>query len=582
MFRRFLSYYKPYRKIFVIDMLCASAIALFGVAFPIVVRFFTQEILQRQNPADLIRGTLYISCGLLLMYLLEAMAQYYVTSMGHIMGAYIEYDMRRELFAHLEKLSFSFYDQTSSGHMVSRILSDLFDITELAHHGPENIILSLVKLVGAFIFLFTIDIQVTLVLLGMSIFMLVFSLKMNQALRRTSMNNRKRIADINAVAQDSLSGIRTVASFNNEKVEQEKFEHDNRRFLESKIENYRVLGKFFTVNGLLQGLMYIGVILSGGMAVARGRMEAPDIFIYILYINMFLDPIRTLINFTEQFQKGMTGFSRVCEILDIEPEIQDSPDAVDAGFLKGDIEFQDVSFCYEADQPVLEKIELQIPAGKTLAIVGPSGAGKTTFCSLIPRFYEVDAGSIQIDGHDIRSYTLASLRRNIGLVQQDVYIFNTSIRDNIAYGKTDATEQEIIEAAKRAHIHDFIISLPEGYETRCGEHGMRLSGGQKQRLSIARVFLKNPPILILDEATSALDNQSEVLIQEALEDLSRDRTTIVIAHRLSTIRHADEIIVLTEEGIEEQGSHADLMEKNGLYHELYALQFRDASETVIQ
>lgn len=574
MFRRFMAYYKPYRRVFWTDMICAVILALTGVAFPIIIRYLTRSVFHLPA-SQMIESVLVCSGAMFALYVIQAACQYYVTSYGHIMGAHIEYDMRRDLFSHMEKLSFSYFDKNSTGAMASRILSDLFDITELAHHGPENVVISLVKIGGAFIFLLTINVPVTLILLAMTLFMLVFSIRMNSEMRKTFMNNRRNIASINAVAQDSLSGIRTVASFNNEHVELQKFDTNNERFLESKRVNYMVMGKYHTVNGFLQGLMYVSVVLAGGFSVARGHMAAEDIVIYILYINMFLDPIKLLIQFTEQFQKGYTGFIRMIEVLDTEAEIKDRPNAVDAGKLKGNIRFDKVSFYYEKDEPVLKDISVEISAGRTVALVGPSGAGKTTFVSLIPRFYEAVSGQVSVDGRDVRDYSLTSLRNNIGVVQQDVYIFNTSIRENIAYGQPGAPLEAVIEAAKKAHIHDFIMSLPNGYDTLCGEHGVRFSGGQKQRLSIARVFLKNPPILILDEATSALDNQSEVQVQEALNELAKNRTTLVIAHRLSTIRGADSILVLTAEGIVDQGSHEELLSKGGLYKELYELQFAD-------
>lgn len=573
--KRFISYYKPYRRMFWADMFCAFVVAICGVAFPMIIRYLMQDVFALADLNQMLQQVFIIAGILIGLYLIQAVCQYYVTSWGHIMGARMEYDMRKEIFGHLEKLSFSFYDNHSTGAMVSRILSDLFDITELAHHGPENILISVVKLIGSFVFLLTINWQVTLLLIVVVFFMLIFSIRMNKEMRRTFAENRKKIADINAVAQDSLSGIRTVASYNNEDLEMERFDRGNKGFLDSKTENYLVMGRYHSVNGFLQGLMYVAVILGGGFAVTRGNMQASDIVIYVLYINLFLDPIRTLINFTEQFQKGFTGFERFTEIIDTEPEVQDRPNAKAAGHLEGNIVFEDVHFAYEGDDYVLEGLNLEIPAKQTIALVGPSGGGKTTFCSLIPRYYDVTSGSIKIDGTDIRDYTLESLRDNIAVVQQDVYIFDMSVRDNIAYGKPDATDEEIIEAAKRANAHDFIMELPEGYNTPCGEMGARFSGGQKQRISIARVFLKNPPVLVLDEATSALDNQSEALVQAALDELSMERTTFVIAHRLSTVRNADEILVLTEDGIEERGNHEELMAAGGLYSELYELQFRN-------
>lgn len=577
--KRFASYYKPYKNIFWLDMFCAVIISLCGIAFPIIIRYLLTEVfVATASPAAMLQAVTIISLILLGLYFIQAICQYYVTSMGHIMGARMEYDMRREIFSHMEKLSFSYYDKHSTGAMSSRILADLFDITELAHHGPENILISLVKLIGAFVFLLTVNWQVTLILIGVTVFMFLFSWQMNKQMRKTFMENRKTVAGINSVAQDSLSGIRTVASYNNEDLELERFDKNNQNFLDSKTQNYLVMGRYHSINGFLQGLMYIAVILAGGIAVARGKMLASDIVIYVLYINLFLDPIRTLINFTEQFQKGMTGFERFCEIIDTEPEVQDRPNAIEAGRLQGNIVFDNVSFAYDdADEHVLENINLEIPALKTIALVGPSGGGKTTFCSLIPRYYNVTQGAITIDGVDVRDYTLKSLRDNVAVVQQDVYIFNMSVRDNIAYGRPGASMEEIIAAAKQANIHDFIMSLPEGYDTQCGEQGVRFSGGQKQRISIARVFLKNPPILVLDEATSALDNQSEYLVQQALDQLSTDRTTFVIAHRLSTIRNADEILVLTDQGIVERGTHADLYAQGGLYKELYDLQFQQPS-----
>ncbi len=575
MFRRFIKYYKPYKKVFYFDMFCALVVALTAVAFPILIRKLTREIFVEYSGSELFGYVLQIAGIMLVLYIIEALAQYYVTSHGHIMGARIERDMRSDLFSHLQKLSFSYYDRENTGEIMSRILADLFDITELAHHGPENIVLSTVQIVGAFIFLLTINMRVTGVLFLVTLAMIIFSVHYNKKMRRTFMNNRRRVADINAVAQDSLSGIRTVASFTNEDLEYERFDENNKHFLDSKRENYMVMGRYHSINGFFQGLMYLSVIITGGWMVAHDQMHAGDVVIYILYISMFLNPVRRLVQFTEQFQKGYTGFLRVVEILDTEPEIQDAPDAIAVGKLAGHIEFDHVDFAYEPGKPIFRDLTLDIPARQTVALVGPSGAGKTSFVSLIPRFYEIDGGSISIDGTDIRKMTMNSLRSNIGIVQQDVYIFNTTVRENIAYGKPHASNEEIIAAAKRARIHDDIMELKHGYDTVLGERGVRFSGGQKQRLSIARIFLQNPPILILDEATSALDNESEVLIQESLDELAHDRSTLVIAHRLSTIKNADQILVLTEEGIVERGDHDRLMAEDGLYAQLYRLQFRE-------
>jgi ATP-binding cassette subfamily B protein len=574
MLRRFLSYYKPYKKIVFFDLFCALVIGATGLIFPILIRRLTNEIFHLPD-MDVMMQEVVLTCLMLfLLYVAQSFAQYYVTYWGHYMGAKMESDMRSRLFSHFEKLSFSYYDKTNTGTMMSRLISDLFDITELAHHGPEDIFISIIKIVGSFIILATIHVQTTLVLAAVTVIMFIFSYRYNRRMRRTFMDNRVRIASVNAIVQDSFAGIRTVQSFANEEVEREKFEAGNRNFLKSKKDNYLVMGRYMSVNNFLQGLLYVAVVLSGGYYVSRGQILPSDIVVYILYINMFLDPVKRLINFTEMFQKGMTGFIRMNEVLDTKPDVHDKKGAIEAEQLTGQIVFDNVSFRYE-EEPVLENLSIHIRPKTTLALVGPSGAGKSTFCSLIPRFYDVTKGQVKIDGVDVRDYTLASLRANIGVVQQDVYIFNSTIRDNIAYGNPGAGEEEIIEAAKRAHIHEFIASLPDGYDTVLGERGVRFSGGQKQRISIARVFLKNPPILILDEATSSLDNESERFIQASLSELSRDRTTIVIAHRLSTIRNADAIGVLTEDGIVELGSHAELMAMDGIYRRLYDLQFDD-------
>ena len=482
---------------------------------------------------------------------------------GHFVGV-------QELFEHYEELSFSYYSQNNSGQMMSKLVSDLFDISEFAHHGPENLFISLVKIVGSFIFLFLINKKLALPLIVLVILMFLFSFRQNQKMQRTFMENRKKIGDVNASLQDTLSGIRVVQSFTNEEIEKNKFQKSNHAFLVSKKDNYRCMGEFMSSNLFFQGMMYLVTLVYGGYLIANNEMSAADLAMYALYIGIFISPIQILVELMEMMQKGLSGFRRFLDVMETEPEIKDAPDAVELKDVKGRVCYEDVSFHYSDDEAtVLSHVSIEIPAGKSVALVGPSGGGKTTICSLLPRFYDVTDGRITVDGQDIRSLTLKSLRSQIGVVQQDVYLFSGSIRDNIAYGKPDATEEEIIEAAKCANIHDFIMELPDQYDTFVGERGARLSGGQKQRISIARVFLKNPPILILDEATSALDNESERWIQHSLEELSKNRTTITIAHRLSTIKNADEIIVITENGIAERGTHETLLEKNGIYAGYY-------------
>ena len=489
------------------------------------------------------------------------------------MGAYMERDMRRQLFDHYEKLSFSYYDKNNTGQMMSKLVSDLFDISEFAHHGPENLFISSIKIVGSFVFLFLINWKLALVLAAVVFLMVIFCYRQNSSMQATFMDNRKKIGDVNARLQDTLAGIRVVQSFANEDIERKKFHVSNENFLISKDGNYRCMGNFQAGTAFFQGLMYLLVLVAGGFLIAIGDMAPEDLAMYALYIGIFISPIQILVELTEMMQKGLSGFRRFLAVIETEPEIVDAPDAEDLRDVKGDISYQDVSFRYNEEEPVLEHVTFSIPAGKSIALVGPSGGGKTTICSLLPRFYDVTGGSVTIDGRDIRRVTLKSLRENIGIVQQEVYLFGGTIRENIAYGKPDATEEEIITAAKEANIHDFIMDLPDGYDTFVGERGARLSGGQKQRISIARVFLKNPPILILDEATSALDNESERHIQKSLEALSKNRTTITIAHRLSTIRNADEIIVIHDQNITERGTHKELLEKNGLYAHYYKMQF---------
>ena len=552
-----------------IDLLCAAIISLVDLAYPQILRSATKTLFT-QDKAIILQALPWIAIGLFMMYVIQSFCKYYVSCQGHIMGAKMERDMRQELFEHYEELSFSYYSQNNSGQMMSKLVSDLFDISEFAHHGPENLFISLVKIVGSFIFLFLINKKLALPLIVLVILMFLFSFRQNQKMQRTFMENRKKIGDVNASLQDTLSGIRVVQSFTNEEIEKNKFQKSNHAFLVSKKDNYRCMGEFMSSNLFFQGMMYLVTLVYGGYLIANNEMSAADLAMYALYIGIFISPIQILVELMEMMQKGLSGFRRFLDVMETEPEIQDAPDAVELKDVKGRVCYEDVSFHYSDDETtVLSHVSIEIPAGKSVALVGPSGGGKTTICSLLPRFYDVTDGRITVDGQDVRSLTLKSLRSQIGVVQQDVYLFSGSIRDNIAYGKPDATEEEIIEAAKCANIHDFIMELPDQYDTFVGERGARLSGGQKQRISIARVFLKNPPILILDEATSALDNESERWIQHSLEELSKNRTTITIAHRLSTIKNADEIIVITENGIAERGTHETLLEKNGIYAGYY-------------
>ena len=567
--KKFIHYYGPYKTVFFIDLLCAAIISLVDLAYPQILRSATKTLFT-QDKAIILQALPWIATGLFMMYVIQSFCKYYVSCQGHIIGAKMERDMRQELFEHYEELSFSYYSQNNSGQMMSKLVSDLFDISEFAHHGPENLFISLVKIVGSFIFLFLINKKLALPLIVLVILMFLFSFRQNQKMQRTFMENRKKIGDVNASLQDTLSGIRVVQSFTNEEIEKEKFQKSNHAFLVSKKDNYRCMGEFMSSNLFFQGMMYLVTLVYGGYLIANNEMSAADLAMYALYIGIFISPIQILVELMEMMQKGLSGFRRFLDVMETEPEIQDAPDAVELKDVKGRVCYEDVSFHYSDDETtVLSHVSIEIPAGKSVALVGPSGGGKTTICSLLPRFYDVTGGRVTVDGQDIRSLTLKSLRSQIGVVQQDVYLFSGSIRDNIAYGKPDATEEEIIEAAKCANIHDFIMELPDQYDTFVGERGARLSGGQKQRISIARVFLKNPPILILDEATSALDNESERWIQHSLEELSKNRTTITIAHRLSTIKNADEIIVITENGIAERGTHETLLEKNGIYAGYY-------------
>ena len=567
--KKFIAYYGPYKAVFFIDLLCAAMISLVDLSYPQILRTLTNTLFTEDSSA-ILRVLPLIAGGLLLMYIIQSLCKYYVSYQGHMMGAHMERDMRQRLFDHYEKLSFSYYSRNNSGQMMSKLVSDLFDIAEFAHHGPENLFISVVKIIGSFVFLFLINWRLALPLIALVICMFLFSFRQNSRMQETFMENRRKIGDVNASLQDTLAGIRVVQSFTNEDIEREKFRKSNHAFLLSKRDNYNCMGSFMGWNLFFQGMMYLVTLVFGGYLIAHDLMDVADLAMYALYIGIFISPIQILVELIEMMQKGLAGFRRYLDVIETEPDIEDAPDAAPLENVKGRVCYEDVSFHYsDDDTPVLSHVSFEIPAGKSVALVGPSGSGKTTICSLLPRFYDVTGGRITVDGKDVRTLTLKSLRSQIGMVQQDVYLFCGTIRDNIAYGRPGASQEEIEEAAKRANIHDFITGLPDGYDTYVGERGTRLSGGQKQRISIARVYLKNPPILILDEATSALDNESERWIQQSLEELSKNRTTITIAHRLSTIRNADEIIVITEDGIAERGTHESLLEKGGIYAHYY-------------
>lgn len=573
--RRFMAYYKPHKKLFAMDMTAAFLVAVIGVVYPIITRTMLNTLIpERQYSMILVCG-----CALLALYVLKMLLNYFIQYQGHMMGVYMQARMRSDMFAHLETLPYSFFDTHETGKIMSRMTNDLFDVSELAHHGPENLIISFLSIVISFTYLSTINIWLTLIIFACVPFLVIISGSLRKKMRSAFRDTRTAIAEINASMESSISGIRVTKAFTNAEKEKEKFETGNGKFRIARSAAYSAMGRFHSGNTFVTDIFNVVVLIAGGLFLYNGQIRFGDYSAFIVSVNMFIAPVMTLINFMEQFENGITGFERFCEIMDEKAET-DAPDAEDAGMLEGHIEFRDVSYAYEGDRNVLRHVNLDIGKGKTFALVGPSGGGKTTICHLIPHFYDVMSGEIFLDGKEIHRLTLESVRRNIGIVQQDIYLFNDSVRENIRYGRLDATDEEIEQAAKNANIHDYIMSLPNGYDTNIGERGVRLSGGQKQRLSIARVFLKDPPILILDEATSALDNTTEILIQQALDELCRGRTTLVVAHRLSTIKNADEIAVVSDGMVLEQGNHEELMARQGMYYDLYQLQFRANSGTI--
>ena len=584
MLKRFFSYYKPHMRIFVLDMLASLMVALIGIVYPIVTRTMLNDLIPNK------KYQLIVVFGLTLLglYFIRMLLNFFIQYKGHMMGVYMQAQMRRDMFTHLEKLPYSFYDNHETGKIMSRMTNDLMDISELAHHGPENILISSISIVTAFLYLMTINIWLTLIIFAAVPFLIIISGTLRKRMRDAFADTRKSLAVINAALESSISGIRVTKAFTNAEKEGEKFEEGNKSFIKARLDSYMAMGQFHAGNSFITDVFNVIVLIAGGLFLYNGKIQFGDYSAFIVSVNMFISPVMTLIGFMEQYQNGVTGFERFCEIIDAEPE-KDAPAARDIGKVDGHIELKNVSFAYEVfdedgkpvqtedgneTREVLSNVSLDIGKGKTFALVGPSGGGKTTICHLIPHFYDFVKGQILIDGREIHDVTMESLRRNIGIVQQDIYLFNASIRENILYGRLDATDEEVIEAAKRANIHDYIMSLEHGYATEIGERGVRLSGGQKQRLSIARVFLKNPPILILDEATSALDNTTEILIQQSLDELCKGRTTLVVAHRLSTIKNADEIAVIANGQIVEQGTHEELLAKKGMYADLYSLQFR--------
>lgn len=569
MIKKFIKYYKPHLGLFILDMICAVLISVSDLVYPMVTRNLINNVIPNKN----IQLVFKIGVLMLILYILRMFMEYIVGYYGHVLGVRMEYDMRKEMFSHVQSLPFKYFDNTKTGHIMSRMVNDLNEIAEMAHHGPEDLFISTLMIIGSFIVLLTINVKLTLITFIIIPFMLYFAMHYNSKMRRNFRQMRESLADINGRLEDSISGIRVVKSFTNEEYEEEKFDDGNNNFKELRTASMRYLGIFGSGVNFFSNISTLFTLVAGGYFAAKGEISYGDLVAYLMYIGQFLQPVKRLANFIEQFQRGMAGFKRFTEVMEIQPDIVDSENAENIESVKGEVEFSDVTFSYDEKSSVLSGINLKVKPGETVAIVGPSGAGKTTLCNLIPRFYEIDSGSIKVDGHDIREITIKSLRQNIGIVQQDVFLFSGTIKENIAYGKLDASDSEIVEAAKAANAHDFILDLPDVYETYIGERGVKLSGGQKQRISIARMFLKNPPILILDEATSSLDNQSESIIQKSIDELSKNRTTFIIAHRLATIKNAKRIIVLTENGIEEEGTHRELMAKNGAYHALYSSQF---------
>lgn len=582
MLKRFIAYYKPHKFMFAMDMLASLMISVIGMVYPIVTRRMLNDLI----PNKKFRAVVFAGLIVLGLYVLRLLLRYFVQYYGHMVGTAMQAQMRRDMFAHLERLPFSFYDDNETGKIMTRLTSDLFDICELAHHGPENLIISTVMIIGSFIYLCTINIWLTLIIFACVPLLLFVSMRLRRRMRDAFADRRKSNAVINAAIESSISGIRVTKAYTNAEKEMEKFEVGNSQFVDACRRAYRAMAAFHSTSSFITDVFNVIILIAGGIFLYAGKIDFADYSAFIVSVNLFISPITTLINFMEQYQNGVTGFERFCEIMDVEPE-KEAPDARDIGRAEGDIALENVEFSYESHDPdvqsaeVLHGVSLHIPNGSTLALVGPSGGGKTTICHLIPHFYPLNGGRITVDGNDINGITLDSLRRNIGIVQQDVFLFNGSICDNILYGRLDATEEEVEEAARRANIHDWVMTLEHGYDTEIGERGVRLSGGQKQRLSIARVFLKDPAILILDEATSALDNTTEILIQQALDELCRGRTTIVVAHRLSTIRSADMIAVISDGRVAEEGTHEELMKKDGVYAGLYRLQFRDSDRLVV-